>query len=62
MVLNSDEPRFGGHNRLDPNAEYFSEAQPWNDRPNSLLVCLVICARLVFNSPLAYRVCGPSCF
>jgi 1,4-alpha-glucan branching enzyme len=38
LVLNSDDSKYGGHNRLDPNAEYFSFAEPWHDRPNSLLV------------------------
>lgn len=40
LVLNSDDSKYGGHNRLDPNAEYFSFAEPWHDRPNSLLVRL----------------------
>lgn len=35
-VLNSDEKRFGGHDRIDLNAEYFTEPMEWNGRKNFL--------------------------
>lgn len=38
VLLNSDDNKYGGHGRLDPNAEYFSFSEPWHDRPHSLLV------------------------
>lgn len=38
IVLNSDDATFGGHSLLDPNTEYFTEAQPYAGRANSLLV------------------------
>ena len=36
IVLNSDEKRFGGHERLDMNSEYFTTDMEWNGRRNYL--------------------------
>lgn len=38
IVLNSDEKRFGGHERVDMNGEYFTTDFPWNGRKNFLQV------------------------
>ncbi|XP_023259387.1 1,4-alpha-glucan-branching enzyme [Seriola lalandi dorsalis] len=38
IKLDSDERPYGGHGRLDHNTEFFSEAQPFNGRPNSMQV------------------------
>ncbi|XP_022748370.1 1,4-alpha-glucan-branching enzyme 2-2, chloroplastic/amyloplastic-like isoform X1 [Durio zibethinus] len=38
IVLDSDDPLFGGFNRLDHNAEYFSAEGWYDDRPRSFLV------------------------
>ncbi|KAJ3289376.1 alpha-1,4-glucan branching enzyme [Borealophlyctis nickersoniae] len=40
VVLNSDRPEFGGHNRIDEGVQYFSTPQPWNDRANYIQVYL----------------------
>jgi 1,4-alpha-glucan branching enzyme len=36
IVLSSDEKRFGGHERLDMNSEYFTTDMEWNGRRNYL--------------------------
>ncbi|XP_034723555.1 1,4-alpha-glucan-branching enzyme [Etheostoma cragini] len=38
IKLDSDEALYGGHGRLDHNTEFFTEAQPFNGRPNSMKV------------------------
>ncbi|PSS02630.1 1,4-alpha-glucan-branching enzyme 1/amyloplastic like [Actinidia chinensis var. chinensis] len=38
IVLDSDDPLFGGCNRLDHNAEYFTCEGWYDDRPHSFLV------------------------
>lgn len=38
IVLDSDAPEYGGHQRLDHNTDYFTEAFEHNGRPYSLLV------------------------
>jgi 1,4-alpha-glucan branching enzyme len=38
IILNSDEKRFGGHDRVDMKGEYFTTDFPWNDRKNFLQV------------------------
>ncbi|GLT89940.1 hypothetical protein SLE2022_078980 [Rubroshorea leprosula] len=38
IVLDSDDPLFGGFNRLDHNAEYFSMEGWYDDRPRSFLI------------------------
>lgn len=38
IVLNSDDPIFGGHSRLQPETEFFSEPHAYAGRDNSLLV------------------------
>src|SRR5699024_7286794 len=38
VVLNSDESCFGGHGRLDPKTEHFTEGYGHGGRENSLLV------------------------
>lgn len=40
IVLDSDEKKFGGHHRLDPNTDYFSLEEPFAGRPYSLMVFL----------------------
>jgi hypothetical protein len=37
-VLNSDERRFGGHDRIDNSGRYFTTDLPWNNRANFLQV------------------------
>lgn len=34
VILNSDEKRFGGHNRIDSSGEYFTTPMEWNGRKN----------------------------
>ncbi|GHJ87900.1 hypothetical protein NliqN6_4302 [Naganishia liquefaciens] len=51
IVLNSDEKRFGGHDRVDMNGEYFTTDFPWNNRKNFLQV--YIPARVVLVLGLA---------
>ena len=49
IALDSDDKKFDGFGRLDPNAEYFTTAEDWDGRPNSLMVyipsrvALVLC-------------------
>lgn len=38
VVLNSDEKRFGGHDRIDNTGEYFTTPMEWNGRKNWLQV------------------------
>ncbi|XP_030255021.1 1,4-alpha-glucan-branching enzyme [Sparus aurata] len=38
IKLDSDMVQYGGHGRLDHNTEFFTEAQPFNGRPNSMQV------------------------
>ncbi|XP_075765816.1 1,4-alpha-glucan-branching enzyme isoform X3 [Pelodiscus sinensis] len=38
IVLDSDAPDYGGHQRLDHNTEFFTEKYSHNYRPNSILV------------------------
>lgn len=38
IVLDSDEEKFGGHKRLDPNTEYFTLNEGWGNRRDSLMV------------------------
>ncbi|XP_046873763.1 1,4-alpha-glucan-branching enzyme-like isoform X2 [Hypomesus transpacificus] len=38
IKLDSDEIQYGGHGRLEHNIEFFTEAQPFNGRPNSMMV------------------------
>jgi 1,4-alpha-glucan branching enzyme len=38
VVLNSDEKRFGGHDRIDANGQYFTTPMEWNGRNNWLQV------------------------
>lgn len=40
IVLNSDEKRFGGHDRIAMDSEYFTTPFRWNDRANYLQVYL----------------------
>lgn len=37
VILNSDDPQFGGENRIDVNVDHFSIPDPWADRPNRIL-------------------------
>lgn len=34
VVLNSDDKRFGGHERVDNKSEYFTTPMEWNGRKN----------------------------
>ncbi|KAL9249789.1 1,4-alpha-glucan-branching enzyme 1, chloroplastic/amyloplastic-like protein [Drosera capensis] len=38
IVLNSDDPLFGGYNRIDHNSEFFSQEGWYDNRPRSFLV------------------------
>lgn len=38
VVLNSDEKRFGGYERIDPNVPAFTKEEPFNGRSHSLMV------------------------
>ncbi|XP_039600888.1 1,4-alpha-glucan-branching enzyme-like [Polypterus senegalus] len=38
IILDTDEEKYGGHQRLDHNTEFFSEPKPFNNRQNSLKV------------------------
>ena len=38
VALCSDDEQFCGHSRVSASSEYFAQAEPWHDRPNSLLV------------------------
>lgn len=40
IVLDTDAEQYGGHKRLDHNTQYFSQPEPWNDRPHHTFVCL----------------------
>jgi 1,4-alpha-glucan branching enzyme len=48
IVLDSDEQRFGGHSRVDHNTDFFTHAEGWNGRRNSLLVYIPSRVALVF--------------
>jgi 1,4-alpha-glucan branching enzyme len=34
VVLNTDRPEFGGHNRIDEGTDFFTTDMPWNGRAN----------------------------
>lgn len=38
VIMNSDLPKFGGHDRIDMKGRYFTKDEAWNDRNNSLMV------------------------
>ena len=39
IILNSDRPEYGGHNRIDEeNSKFFTTDMPWNDRSNYIQV------------------------
>lgn len=38
IVLNSDRPEFGGHNRIDENGRFQTTDLEWNNRKNFLQV------------------------
>ncbi len=38
IILNSDAPEFGGHDRIQASSEFFTEPKEWDNRPNSMLV------------------------
>mgnify|MGYP002716658610 FL=1 len=38
LILNTDEPEFGGHSLLDSNVEYFTQPFGYSGRQNSLTV------------------------
>ena len=38
IALDSDDKRFDGHGRVDPNSEFFTTAEDWDGRPHSLMV------------------------
>lgn len=51
-MLDSDAAEYGGHQRLDHNTDFFSEAFEHNERPCSLLVSKVseifsLCVNLI---------------
>jgi len=43
LVLNSDEKRFGGHDRIQMDSEFFTTDFEWNGRRNYLQVSLTGC-------------------
>lgn len=49
IVLNSDLPRFGGHNRVDMNGEFHTFDEKWNDRDFSMFVYIPCRTVLVFR-------------
>jgi len=48
IVLNSDSEEHGGHRRIDPNTEYFTQPHAYSNRENSLLIYLPSRCALVF--------------
>ncbi|CCE62063.1 hypothetical protein TPHA_0B03910 [Tetrapisispora phaffii CBS 4417] len=38
IILNTDKPEFGGHNRIDEKSSFFTTNEKWNDRNNYLQV------------------------
>ncbi|XP_060587945.1 1,4-alpha-glucan-branching enzyme-like isoform X2 [Ruditapes philippinarum] len=38
MVLDTDSETYGGHKRLDPNVEYFTNNESWDNRYHSMMV------------------------
>ncbi|OMJ29557.1 1,4-alpha-glucan-branching enzyme [Smittium culicis] len=48
QALNSDDKQFLGHNRVDPNTEYFTVNEPWNNRPNYMQIYLPSRTAIVF--------------
>ncbi|ORY00939.1 glycogen branching enzyme [Basidiobolus meristosporus CBS 931.73] len=38
IILNSDSPLFGGHDRINPDQKFFSNPQEWYGRPNYIQV------------------------
>ncbi|XP_067940624.1 1,4-alpha-glucan-branching enzyme-like [Watersipora subatra] len=48
LALDSDEKWFGGHSRLDHTTEYFTDEEPWANRPASIMAYLPSRTALVF--------------
>ncbi|OLY78052.1 1,4-alpha-glucan-branching enzyme [Smittium mucronatum] len=49
QVLNSDDPYFLGHGRVDPNSEYFTVNEEWNNRPNYIQIYLPSRTAIVYS-------------
>jgi len=49
IVLDSDREEFGGHKRNDPNADFFTSAEPYCNRAHSMKVYLPCRCALVFG-------------
>lgn len=49
IVLNSDRPEFGGHNRIDESVSFFTTDLPWNNRSNFLQVYIPSRVALIFK-------------
>jgi len=47
VVLDSDAEQYNGHKRIDPNVEYHTAAEPWDNRSNNMHVC---CHLLLYTS------------
>lgn len=43
LVLNSDDPGYFGHGRIDAACEYFTTSEPWDNRENWLQVSAADC-------------------
>ena len=41
LIIDSDAEEFGGHKRLDHNAEFLTFPEPWDNRNNHMFVSLV---------------------
>jgi len=49
IILNSDESRFGGHDRIDPTVDFFTKPEPFNGRPNQFKIYAPSRCALVFH-------------
>ena len=41
LIIDSDAEEFGGHKRLDHNAEFLTFPEPWDNRNNHMFVSLI---------------------
>ena len=48
VVLTTDSPEFGGHNRVDHTTRFFTTPENWDGCENSLMVYLPSRTALVF--------------
>ena len=48
VVLNSDDPNFGGENRIDVTVPHFTSPEPFSDKPHRMFVYIPCRTAIVY--------------